>query len=204
MSRPYGVPPINPEGSYGLAKKFHPIPISERLIGYKTAMQLQILQATTPAHMQVARALFNEYAASLNFNLCFQNFEKELASLPGDYAPPEGRLLLAFWQRVPVGCGALHKFLPDKAAHENDRTVCEMKRLYVKPGHRGHRIGLALAERLIREARETGYRRMLLDTIPESMATAVKMYRRLGFREIVSYRQNPVPGAIFMELDLQN
>ncbi|HTC92944.1 MAG TPA: GNAT family N-acetyltransferase [Terriglobales bacterium] len=166
-------------------------------------MQLQILQATTSAHMQVARSLFNEYAASLNFSLCFQSFEKELASLPGDYAPPAGRLLLAFWRREPAGCGALHKFLPDKTPpYENDNTVCEMKRLYVKPRHRGHRIGLALAERLIREARETGYRRMLLDTIPESMATAVKMYRRLGFREIVSYRPNPVPGAIFMELDL--
>lgn len=165
-------------------------------------MELQILQASAPAHIQVTRALFNEYAASLNFNLCFQSFEKELASLPGDYAPPEGRLLLAYWQQGPVGCGALHRFLPDKLSQNQDDTICEMKRLYVKPEQRGRGIGLALAERLILEAREIGYRRMLLDTIPQSMAKAVKMYRTLGFREIAPYRPNPVPGAIFMELGL--
>jgi putative acetyltransferase len=166
-------------------------------------MELQILQASAPAHIQVTRTLFNEYAASLNFNLCFQSFEKELASLPGDYAPPAGRLLLAYWQREPVGCGALHKFLPDKLPQEQDDAICEMKRLYVKPEQRGRRIGLALAERLILEAREIGYRRMRLDTIPHSMAKAVEMYRILGFREIAPYRPNPVPGAIYMELELQ-
>ncbi len=159
-------------------------------------MSLEILQASSPAHIQTARELFNQYATSLDFDLCFQNFEQELASLPGDYAPPEGRLLLAFWEGEPIGCGALHKYA------KGDDTVCEMKRLYVKPENRGYGIGMALADRLIREAREIGYRRMLLDTIPQSMAAAVKMYRALGFREIASYRPNPVPGAIFLELQL--
>lgn len=160
-------------------------------------MPLEILQAVSSEHIETARSLFNQYAASLNFNLCFQSFEQELASLPGDYAPPEGRLLLAFLKQEPVGCGALHKFGLD----ENE-PICEMKRLYVKPEQRGHGIGLALTERLIREAREIGYRRMRLDTIPSAMAAAVKMYRSLGFREIAAYRANPVPGAIFLELEL--
>lgn len=169
-------------------------------------MALEILQASSPEHIRTARELFNQYAASLSFNLCFQSFEQELASLPGDYAPPEGRLLLAFWQGETVGCGALHKFVvgknPADKAGESADGICEMKRLYVKPEIRGQRVGLALAERLITEARTIGYRRMLLDTIPESMAAAVKMYRGLGFREIAAYRPNPVPGAIFMELGL--
>ena len=158
----------------------------------------EILQASSPDHIEAARSLFNQYAASLNFSLCFQSFEQELGSLPGDYAPPEGRLLLAIVGTKPVGCGALHR-LDDGAG---DERVCEMKRLYVQPGQRGSGIGRALAKRLIREAREIGYRYMRLDTVPSTMAEAVKMYRRLGFGEIPPYRANPVPGAIYMELEL--
>lgn len=168
-------------------------------------MSLKILQASSPDQVQVARDLFNEYAKSLNFDLCFQGFEQELALLPGDYAPPEGRLLLAFWEDDPVGCGALHKLASGQGPAgkvQESSDICEMKRLYVKPENRGYGIGLALTDRLIREAREIGYRRMRLDTVPESMAAAVKMYRLLGFREMVAYRPNPVPGAVFMELEL--
>ena len=163
-------------------------------------MALQIVQAASLAHIETTRDLFNQYAASLNFNLCFQSFEQELASLPGDYAPPDGRLLLALWEGEPAGCGALHKFVAGKsAAQQTDDAICEMKRLYVKPETRGHGIGLALAQRLIGEARQIGYRRMRLDTIPDSMAAAVKMYRGLGFGEIAAYRANPVPGATIPE-----
>ena len=161
--------------------------------------QFEILEASSPAHIEAARSLFNQYAASLNFSLCFQSFEQELASLPGDYAPPEGRLLLAFVNGEPVGCGALHGL----EQGEGDGSICEMKRLYVQPGQRGKGIGLAVAERLIREAREIGYRRMRLDTVPSAMADAVKMYRGMGFAEIPPYRANPVPGAIYMELVLE-
>jgi ribosomal protein S18 acetylase RimI-like enzyme len=169
-------------------------------------MALEILQASTPSHIETARELFHQYAESLNFNLCFQSFEQELASLPGDYAPPEGRLLLAFWKGGAVGCGALHKFVSEKSAAGkiggSADAICEMKRLYVRPEGRGKRIGLALADRIITEARAIGYRRMRLDTVPDSMAAAVRMYRGLGFQEIAPYRPNPVPGAIFMELEL--
>jgi len=158
----------------------------------------EILQASSVAHIEAARSLFNQYAASLSFSLCFQSFDQELSSLPGDYAPPDGRLLLVFVSGAPVGCGAFHRL----TGGEGDRDICEMKRLYVQPDQRGSGIGLALAERLIREAREIGYRAMRLDTVPSAMAQAVKMYRNLGFREIPPYRRNPVPGAIYMELVL--
>jgi ribosomal protein S18 acetylase RimI-like enzyme len=167
---------------------------------------LELLEASTPEHIQITRELFNQYAASLNFDLCFQSFEQELASLPGDYAPPAGRLFLAFWKGEAIGCGALRKFVvsknaADQAAEDAD-SICEMKRLYVKPEGRGQRIGLAMAERLIADARTIGYRRMRLDTVPASMGAAVKMYRTFGFREIAPYRFNPTPGVIFMELML--
>src|SRR5215472_17208271 len=98
---------------------------------------LELLEASTPEHIQITRELFNQYAASLNFDLCFQSFEQELASLPGDYAPPAGRLFLAFWKGEAIGCGALRKFVvsknaADQAAEDAD-SICEMKRLYVKP-----------------------------------------------------------------------
>jgi putative acetyltransferase len=139
------------------------------------------------------RELFLEYAQSLTFDLCFQSFDEELAGLPGDYAPPEGRLLLAIFDGQTAGCVALHKI-------END--VCEMKRLYVRPRFRGKGMGKALAERIIHEAREIGYKKLRLDTVEPVMRAAVAMYRQLGFQEIEPYRANPIEGALYMELDL--
>ena len=154
---------------------------------------LQIFQAATPAHLAQARALFLEYGESLGFSLCFQSFDQELAGLPGDYAPPAGRLLLAEFDGRPAGCVALHQL---------EAGVCEMKRLYVRPEFRGHGIGRKLALAVIEEARALGYRAMRLDTIADSMREAVAMYRTLGFREIAPYRPNPIASATYMELDL--
>jgi putative acetyltransferase len=143
--------------------------------------------------MAAVRELFLEYAESLGFSLCFQNFDKELSDLPGDYAPPDGRLLLAEYQGQLAGCVALHKLEPG---------ICEMKRLYLRPRFRGKRLGSALADQVIGEARAIGYRRMRLDTVEPVMRDAVAMYRRLGFRDIDPYRANPIPGAMYMELEL--
>ena len=158
---------------------------------------IRLSQAATPAAIEAARTLFKEYGASLGFSLCFQSFDQELASLPGDYAPPGGRLLLAHWvdqdEDLLAGCVALHTL---------DDGLCEMKRLYVRPGFRGKRIGQALAAAAVEEAAEIGYRGMRLDTVPSVMATAVAMYRQMGFREIPAYRVNPIEGAIYMELEL--
>jgi putative acetyltransferase len=148
-------------------------------------------QAESPDQIAQARELFLEYAQSLGFSLCFQNFDKELASLPGDYAPPEGRLLVAEFERKVAGCVALHKL---------EDSVCEMKRLYLRPQFRGKGLGRALADRIIAEARQTGYQRMRLDTVEPVMKDAVAMYRRIGFREIAPYRNNPIAGALYMEL----
>lgn len=150
-----------------------------------------IRRATSDADIEAVRLLFREYADSLGFDLCFQGFEQELAGLPGQYAPPTGCLLLATVESEPAGCVAL-KGLADGA--------CEMKRLYVRPGHRGTGLGRRLAEEVIRQARALGYDAVRLDTIPSVMGAAVGMYRALGFREIPPYCFNPVPGALFMEL----
>lgn len=136
--------------------------------------------------------LFKEYAASLDFELSFQNFEVELANLPGEYGAPEGRLLLGLWNGQIAGCVALRKI---------NRHICEMKRLYVRPPFRGNKIGKSLAEMIIQEARKMGYSTMRLDTVP-SMERARSVYERLGFRKISPYRHNPIPGALFLELDL--
>ena len=152
-----------------------------------------ITQASSAAQITQARELFQEYAASLGFSLCFQNFDAELAGLPGDYAPPEGRLLLAEWEGELAGCGALHKL---------EAGVCEMKRLYLRPQFRGKGIGRAVAERLTIEARAIGYGRMRLDTVEPVMKDAVAMYRKLGFKEIAPYRKNPMAGTLYMELAL--
>jgi len=152
-----------------------------------------ILMATSPAQITQARELFLEYAASLGFSLCFQNFDAELKSLPGDYAPPDGRLLLAEYEGQLAGCGALHKL---------ETAICEMKRLYLRSQFRGKGLGRTMAERLIGEAQAIGYQRMRLDTVEPVMKDAVAMYRRLGFREIAPYRKNPMAGALYMELAL--
>jgi GNAT superfamily N-acetyltransferase len=152
-----------------------------------------VFQAESVSRIAQARELFLEYAKSLGFSLCFQNFDQELAGLPGDYSPPDGRLLLAEHESKLAGCVALHKI----NAH-----VCEMKRLYLCPQFRGKGLGRALAERIIAEARQIGYQSMRLDTVEPVMKDAVVMYRRLGFREIPAYRANPMPGTLYMELQL--
>jgi len=154
---------------------------------------LSIIPALSPTQIAQARELFLEYAQSLGFSLCFQNFDQELAGLPGDYAPPSGRLLLAEWEGQVAGCVALRRL---------EDGVCEMKRLYLRPGFRGKGLGRAVAEHLVAEARAIGYGRMRLDTVEPVMKEAVAMYRRLGFREIPAYRKNPLEGALYMELTL--
>src|SRR5579863_4280353 len=160
-------------------------------------------QAESPAQLAQARELFLEYAQSLGFSLCFQNFDQELANLPGDYAPPQGRLLLAEYAGQLAGCVALHKLdlaISDPAI--SDLAICEMKRLYLRPQFRGHGLGRALAERILDEARQIGYRRMRLDTVEPVMKDAVAMYRRFGFKDMAPYRPNPNPGTLYMELQL--
>lgn len=154
-----------------------------------------ITTAQAESAMQIAavRELFLEYANSLGFSLCFQSFDQELAALPGDYAPPDGRLLLATRSGQPAGCVALHKLASE---------ICEMKRLYVRPQFRGKNLGRELAEKIISEARDIGYKRLRLDTVEPVMKTAVAMYRQLGFREIPPYCPNPIEGALYMELQL--
>jgi putative acetyltransferase len=154
---------------------------------------LSIAQAESPAQIAQARELFLEYAQSLGFSLCFQNFDEELAHLPGAYAPPEGRLLLAEYEGELAGCVALHKL--------EDR-VAEMKRLYIRPKFRGKGLGRALAERIIAEARGAEYTSLRLDTVEPVMKDAVAMYRKLGFKEIAAYCANPMTGALYMELAL--
>jgi ribosomal protein S18 acetylase RimI-like enzyme len=144
-------------------------------------------------YVETARDLFKEYEAWLGINLCFQNFEKELANLPGEYVPPDGRLLLAFDNSEVAGCIALRRIGDD---------VCEMKRLFVRSDFRGKGLGRTLVEMIIAEAKEIGYQKIRLDTLPPKMNQAIALYRSLGFTEIGPYYPNPVPGAKFMELEL--
>jgi GNAT superfamily N-acetyltransferase len=154
---------------------------------------LTFAEAETAPQIAQVRELFLEYAQSLGFSLCFQNFDQELAELPGDYAPPAGRLLLAEYDAQLAGCVALHKL---------DSAICEMKRLYLRPQFRGQGLGRLLAERIIAEARHIGYERMRLDSVEPVMKDAVAMYRRFGFKEIAPYRPNPNPGVLYLELQL--
>jgi carbonic anhydrase len=158
---------------------------------------LTIILAETPQQVSAARELMLEYASWLEFKLCFQGFDEELRTLPGKYAPPEGRLFLALWDGQIAGIGALRPFSSDEPG------VCEMKRLYVRPAFRGHAIGRALTEELITAARDIGYSRMRLDTVPGKMDQAIILYRELGFHAVPPYYSTPVENTLFMELDLK-
>jgi len=154
---------------------------------------VKIISAGTTEEVTRARTLFEEYAASLDFDLHFQNFQEELAGLPGDYAAPHGCLLPAWHGDQVAGCVALRKVEAD---------FCEMKRLYVRPAFRSRGVGKSLARTIIAEARKRGYSRMRLDTVP-AMKEAQALYESLGFNRIPPYRHNPIPGAAFMELILE-
>jgi putative acetyltransferase len=155
-----------------------------------------IRQASTARDFLQARAMFEEYAAWLDVDLCFQNFEQELASLPGAYAPPRGRLLLAGPPELPVGCVALRP-LPQT----QDTAIGEIKRLYVRPEARGTGLGRSLVETLLVEARAIGYRELKLDTLA-AMTAARSLYTTLGFRECEAYYPNPLHGTVYMTLAL--
>lgn len=154
---------------------------------------MHITQVERAEELASARQLFQEYAATLGIDLCFQNFDKELAGLPGDYTPPSGRLFLAVENDEVAGCVALRKI---------GDGICEMKRLYVRPAFRGTGLGRTLTETIIQTARELGYTHMRLDTLPGRMDRAIAMYESLGFTRIEPYYHNPVADAVFMELKL--
>jgi len=154
---------------------------------------LNIADATTPEDIATVRALIREYQSLLGVDLCFQGFDAEMRNLPGDYAPPRGRLLLATHDGKPVGCVALR----DAGASRS-----EMKRLFVRPGTRGLGVGNALVSRVVDDARTIGYAEIVLDTLP-SMADAQRMYERFGFRDIAPYRENPIQGTRYLAKSLR-
>ena len=157
---------------------------------------IELLQAESPEHIAAVRALFIQYAAALAVDLCFQNFEAELAGLPGDYAPPGGALLLALVGGQPAGCVAM-RALPD-ADHTN---ACEMKRLFVPRAFRRFGLGRRLAQRLMDLANQAGYSCMLLDTL-DDMEAARGLYESLGFEEVPPYYFNPIAGAHYLKVEL--
>ena len=153
---------------------------------------IDVRPAALPADLPVVAQLFREYADGLGIDLAFQGFEAELIALPGKYAPPAGRLLLAWRGDTPVGCVALRPL---------DDGRCEMKRLYVRTAARGTGLGRRLAVRICDEARSAGYRAICLDTL-STMDAAVGLYTALGFRPTPPYVYNPLPGALYLALDL--
>jgi putative acetyltransferase len=159
---------------------------------------IKLEQIGDSERMNEVRAIFCEYQASIGVDLCFQGFAAELASLPGTYAAPNGRLLLAYVNDACAGCIALRPLMDGGAGQD-----CEMKRLYVRLNFRGHQIGRLLAERVLQDAREIGYRHIVLDTM-SSMHSAQALYRSLGFIEIAPYYVNPLPDISYMRLDLGN
>ncbi len=154
---------------------------------------IEIVEANTDDLIAKAKELFQEYAESLGFDLCFQNFDQELDDFPGQYFPPMGRLFLALSENQPIGCVGLRSF---------EKGICEMKRLYVRQDFRGKKAGRFLAEATIKASKVIRYEIMRLDTLP-SMESANILYKSLGFRQIKPYRHNPIKGAIYMELSLR-
>lgn len=153
---------------------------------------MRIFKPESENQLLEARNLINEYASSLNFDLCFQDFEKELREFPGEYSPPAGCVILASENEAAIGCVAMRKLSKD---------ICEMKRLYVRPKFRRRGTGKLLAKSVIMEARKTGYAEMRLDTLA-SMREAIALYQHLGFKRIEAYRHNPIEDAVYMELSL--
>lgn len=155
---------------------------------------MRLVQAGTSDQIEEARKLFREYETGLGISLCFQNFAQELANLPGDYQPPDGRLFLCESDGLVAGCIAMRNLKPG---------ICEMKRLYVRPEFRGKGLGKSMVTAIIHEGRELGYERMRLDTLPGRMDEAIALYRTIGFKEIEPYYQNPSPETLYMELELR-
>ena len=152
-----------------------------------------ITLATEPEQIEDARALFREYEEWLGMSLCFQGFEEEVATLPGKYAPPGGRLYVAYDDGEPIGCIALRSIAPN---------ICEMKRLYLRDAARGKGVGKRLIEQVIADGQEIGYQKMRLDTYPPKMGKAVNLYEAHGFYEIPAYYDNPHDGVLYMEKTL--
>lgn len=155
---------------------------------------LKIIQVETAGQIEQARILFREYEAWFGLNLCFQNFDEEVKNLPAKYAPPDGRLFLAFADEKLAGCIALRKL---------EAQICEMKRLFVREDFRRLGIGKSLIEKLISEAKKIGYEKMRLDTYPPKMSKAVELYNSYGFYKIKSYYHNPYGKTLFMEKSLK-
>ncbi|MEO7152059.1 MAG: GNAT family N-acetyltransferase [Burkholderiaceae bacterium] len=158
--------------------------------------RIELVNVDTSERLAAARLIFREYADSLDIDLCFQNFEAELAVLPGEYAPPSGQLLLAMVDGGLAGCGAVRGL-----ADSDHSNACEMKRLFVRPAFRRFGLGRLLAEQLMDDARHLGYSSMLLDTLDE-MEAARELYTALGFEEVAPYYYNPIAGAHYLKADL--
>ncbi|MEO8557604.1 MAG: GNAT family N-acetyltransferase [Rhodospirillales bacterium] len=155
---------------------------------------VRLTKPQNDAELSAVKALFEDYARSLNFSLAFQDFEQEMATFPAKYAPPTGALILATVDDQPAGAVALWQQAP---------SICEMKRLYVRPEFRGHELGRKLAEAIVAEGKSLGYRAMRLDTFKDSMARAKALYERMGFVEVEPYYDNPMPDVCYMEMMLR-
>ena len=174
------------------------MPASESLSGEQAHRQcmnedIRLSHIQSGPALEEVRTLFLEYARGLNFNLCFQDFDKELVELPGVYGLPHGRLILSVVDQKAAGCVALKSLEPG---------VCELKRLFVRPEFRRRHLGLKMSRHIVNEARLIGYSTMRLDTIRGTMDDAIALYTSLGFREIAAYYNNPIPNAFYMELEL--
>jgi GNAT superfamily N-acetyltransferase len=155
---------------------------------------MRFIQAASQEQIDQARAMFREYETWMDKALCFRDFEKELTELPGVYAPEDGRLLLGFFEDKLAGCVALRRL---------DENTCEMRRLFLRLEFHGKGLGRELAQKIIDEARSIGYTKMRLNTLPGKMDKALALYRSFGFREIPTYTNYPIPGAMFLELELK-